>query len=77
MAAAEYLLAMPVLLRDTGDFLKRELAPFPGRLNVMLRCVLTSAIVIVASMALQVPELALSLLVVFYVTQSNVVLTRS
>ncbi|MFM0685963.1 FUSC family protein [Paraburkholderia strydomiana] len=76
MAAAHYLPAVPVLLRNTGDFLKRELAPFPGRLNVMLRCVLTSAIVIVASMTLEVPELALSLLVVFYVTQSNVVLTR-
>ncbi|WP_158906071.1 FUSC family protein [Burkholderia sp. L27(2015)] len=73
MAVADYL---PVTLRDAGDFLTRELAPFPGRLNVMLRCMLTSAIVIVASMALEVPELALSLLVVFYVTQSNVVVTR-
>jgi multidrug resistance protein MdtO len=73
MAAADYL---PVTLRDAGDFLTRELAPFPGRLNVMLRCMLTSAIVIVASMTLEVPELALSLLVVFYVTQSNVVITR-
>jgi multidrug resistance protein MdtO len=73
MAVADYL---PVTLRDAGAFLKRELAPFPGRLNVMWRCMLTSAIVIVASMALEVPELALSLLVVFYVTQSNVVVTR-
>jgi multidrug resistance protein MdtO len=73
MTAADYL---PVALRDAGAFLRRELAPFPGRLNVMLRCLLTSAIVIVASMALEVPSLALSLLVVFYVTQSNVVLTR-
>jgi multidrug resistance protein MdtO len=73
MAATDYL---PVTLRDAGAFLRRELAPFPGRLNVMLRCMLTSAIVIVVSMALEVPELALSLLVVFYVTQSNVVVTR-
>ncbi|WNC89160.1 FUSC family protein [Paraburkholderia sp. FT54] len=73
MTAADYL---PVTLRAAGAFLRRELAPFPGRLNVMLRCLLTSAIVIVVSMALEVPELALSLLVVFYVTQSNVVLTR-
>ncbi|EUC12377.1 FUSC family protein [Paraburkholderia hospita] len=73
MAAADYL---PVTLRDAGNFLKRELAPFPGRVNVMLRCMLTSAIVIVVSMVLEVPELALSLLVVFYVTQSNVVVTR-
>ncbi|WP_168792730.1 FUSC family protein [Paraburkholderia aromaticivorans] len=73
MTAADYL---PVTLRDAGAFLRRELAPFPGRLNVMLRCMLTSAIVIVASNTLEVPELALSLLVVFYVTQSNVVVTR-
>ncbi len=73
MAAADYL---PVTLLDAADFLRRELTPFPGRLNVMLRCVLTSAIVIVVSMALEVPSLALSLLVVFYVTQSNVVITR-
>jgi multidrug resistance protein MdtO len=67
---------LPVTLRGAGDFLKRELAPFPGRLNVTLRSMLTSSIVIVASMTLEVPELALSLLLVFYVTQSNVVLTR-
>lgn len=58
------------------DFLKSELAPFPGRLNVTMRSMLTSVIVIVISMTLQVPELALSLLVVFYVTQSNIVMTR-
>lgn len=76
MAAADYSPAMSINLRNAGDFLTRELAPFPGRLNVMLRCMLTSAIVIVASMALEVPELPLSLLVVFYVTQANVVVTR-
>ncbi|WP_296650962.1 FUSC family protein [Paraburkholderia sp.] len=73
MAIDEYL---PTSLHDAGAFLKHELAPFPGRTNVMLRSVLTSAIVIVASMALEVPSLALSLLVVFYVTQANVVMTR-
>lgn len=57
-------------------FLGSELRAYPGRANVMLRCLLTSAIVIVTSMALQVPLLALSLIVVFYVTQANVVLTR-
>lgn len=68
--------ALPDTLRDASAFLRTELAPFPGRINVMLRALLTSAIVIVASMALEVPELPLSLLVVFYVTQSNVVITR-
>ncbi|OAJ55066.1 multidrug transporter [Paraburkholderia ginsengiterrae] len=73
MRLADYL---PDPLLDAGAFLRTELADYPGRVNVMLRCVLTSAIVIVASMALEVPSLALSLLVVFYVTQSNVVITR-
>ncbi|WP_341316290.1 FUSC family protein [Paraburkholderia sp. IMGN_8] len=73
MSVADYL---PDTLCEAGSFLRAELAPYPGRANVMLRCMLTSAIVIVASMALEVPSLALSLLVVFYVTQSNVVLTR-
>lgn len=77
MAAADHLTDyLPDSLREAGAFLRRECAPFPGRANVMLRCMLTSAIVIVASMALEVPELPLSLLVVFYVTQSNVVVTR-
>lgn len=67
---------LPQTLRDAGAFLRVELAPFPGRVNVMLRALLTSAIVIVTSLALEVPELPLSLLVVFYVTQSNVVITR-
>ena len=57
-------------------FLGDEIRSYPGRANVMLRCVLASAIVITASMTLQVPFLALSLVVVFFVTQSNVVMTR-
>ncbi|MBV8047404.1 MAG: FUSC family protein [Paludibacterium sp.] len=73
MNARDYL---PDSVCDAALFLRAQLAPFPGRGNVMLRCVLTSAIVIVISMTLQVPSLALSLLVVFYVTQANVVMTR-
>jgi multidrug resistance protein MdtO len=57
-------------------FLRDGLSPFPGRMNVALRCIASAAVVIVASMTLQVPYLALSLIVVFYVTQSNVVITR-
>jgi len=66
----------PGCLRGPARFLKEELRAYPGRANVALRCVLASALVIIISMALQVPLLALSLLVVFYMTQSNVVLTR-
>jgi multidrug resistance protein MdtO len=57
-------------------FLRSQLAAYPGRANMMLRCALGSAMAIVTSMTLEVPFLALSLLVVFYVTQSNVVVTR-
>jgi len=57
-------------------FVGAEMRPYPGRTNVTLRCLCASAMVIVTSMTLQVPLLALSLIVVFYVTQANVVLTR-
>lgn len=73
MNAIDYL---PQRMVDAARFLRQELEPFPGRTNVMLRCVLASAIAIVISMSLQVPFLALSLIVIFYVTQMNVVVTR-
>jgi len=69
-------LAWPRPLAQLAVFLRSELAAFPGRGNVTMRCVLGCAIVIVVSMTLQVPELALSLIAVFFVTQSNIVLTR-
>ncbi|KVN27960.1 multidrug transporter [Burkholderia stagnalis] len=68
--------ALPGGLQRFARFVGGEIRPYPGRMNVTLRCVLTSALVIVTSMALQVPLLALSLIVVFYVTQANVVVTR-
>ena len=69
-------LAWPQPLAQLAAFLRSELAAFPGRGNVTMRCVLGSAIVIVVSMTLQVPELALSLIAVFFMTQANIVLTR-
>jgi multidrug resistance protein MdtO len=57
-------------------FLHRELSVFPGRYNAMLRYLLSSVIVIIIAMALNVPQLPLSLLIVFFATQQNVVLTR-
>lgn len=58
------------------SFLKNELAPFPGRAEAVVRFLLCSAIVIVCSMTLQVPFLALSLIMVFFTAQENTVLTR-
>jgi len=68
--------SFPEAMSQFVRFLDDETRAFPGRTNVTLRCVLTSAIVITVSMALQVPFLALSLIAVFYITQSNVVVTR-
>lgn len=57
-------------------FISRELAPFPGRIDAVWRFLLSSALVIVISMALQVPFLALSLITVFFTAQENTVLTK-
>jgi multidrug resistance protein MdtO len=74
-SSARYL-ALPRPLARFVVFLQRELASFPGRGNVMMRCVLGCAIVLVTSMTLRVPEIAVSLIAVFFVTQSNIVLAR-
>ncbi|KVV40016.1 hypothetical protein WT27_14120 [Burkholderia territorii] len=60
----------------TIQFLSAELRAFPGRWNIALRCLLSSAVVLIASQAMQVPFLPMSLFIVFFATQSNVVLTR-
>jgi len=52
----------PALLRDV-------LAPSPGRFNAMVRLVVATAIVLVTSMTLEVPTVALSLFIVFYLTR--------
>ena len=77
MSPAEYFPDyLPRGLWQLVRFLQAELAPYPGRANLMLRSVLASALIIVSSLALEVPWLAVSLIAVFYVTQSNVVMTR-
>ena len=58
------------------QFLKEELAPYPGRLNLVLRVLLSSAVIIVVSLTLEVPLLFLSLFATLYVTQANLVVTR-
>ncbi|KWK81552.1 hypothetical protein [Burkholderia ubonensis] len=68
--------SLPDSLKRFVRFVGGEIRPYPGRMNVTLRCVLTSELVIVTSMTLRVPLPALSLIVVFFVTQANVVVTR-
>lgn len=58
------------------DCLFSELHPYNGRINIVMRIVLASAIVMIVSQFLQIPQLAISLIVIFFVTQSNVVLTK-
>lgn len=50
--------------------------PYPGRMNHVFRALVASTIVMIVSQSLQVPLLALSLITVFFVTQTNVVVTR-
>ncbi len=54
-----------------------ELRPSDSRINLVIRALLSSAIAIVISQTLQVPWLALSLIAVFFITQSNIVITRA
>lgn len=56
-------------------WLRREMAPFPGRMPMTIRLVVTTAIVIIISMALRVPEVAFSAFFCFFVTKENRVLT--
>lgn len=73
MSLAAYV---PNSWAEAAALLRGQLTPYPGRINLMLRSVLACAIVIVTSMTLQVPALAVSILCVLFVTQSNVVVTR-
>jgi multidrug resistance protein MdtO len=53
-----------------------SMRPYPGRLNHVLRAMVACTIVVIMSQSLQVPLLALSLITVFFVTQTNIVVTR-
>lgn len=56
-------------------WLRREMAPFPGRLPMTIRMVVAVAFVTVISMALNVPQVAFSAFFVFFVSKENRVLT--
>ena len=55
-------------MTTAAKFLRDELAPTPGRFNAMVRLVVATSIVLVTSMTLQVPSVALSLFIVFNFT---------
>jgi uncharacterized membrane protein YccC len=52
-------------------WLLRELAPTPGRSENAVRITVTTVLVVIISMTLQVPEAALSAYMVFFVTKSH------
>jgi multidrug resistance protein MdtO len=56
-------------------WLRRESAPFPGRRSMTIRLVVATALVIVISLALQIPQVAFSAFFCFFVTKENRVLT--
>jgi multidrug resistance protein MdtO len=66
----------PGMFARLGAILADELAPFPGRGTAVLRFWLSFSLVIVCSMALEVPFVSLSLLFVFFTAQENTLLTR-
>jgi hypothetical protein len=65
----------PPLPTGWFEWLRRELAPAPGRREMTIRLVVTVALVTIISMALQVPELPVSAYMVFFVTKENRVRT--
>ncbi|MCS2161046.1 FUSC family protein [Scandinavium sp. H11S7] len=69
---SQTITATPNRLQQLASLLR----PYPGRGNLMLRCLITCSLVMVISLTLQIPFLALSLIAVFYVTQKNIVLSK-
>src|SRR5277367_1407745 len=58
-----------------AEWVRRELAPYPGRDTMTIRLMVTVVLVIIISMTLQVPFLVYSGFVVFFVTKEHRVLT--
>lgn len=63
-------------MQNFWTFLKRELHNAPGRANYTLRVTLSCAVLIALSMTLLLPFLAVALIVVFYVSQPNVLMIK-
>ena len=63
-------------MQSLWPFLTRELHDAPGRANYTLRLTLSCAVLIVLFMTLHIPFLAVALIVVFYVSQPNVLMIK-
>ncbi|MDR2981822.1 MAG: FUSC family protein [Puniceicoccales bacterium] len=67
---------LPEKLISVLRYAKDELAPFPGRGTMALNLIVPCAIVLLVSMGFRIPYVSLSIIVVFFVVQSNLTLTR-
>ncbi len=63
-------------MQNLWQFLNRELRATPGRGNYTLRLTLSCAVLIILFMTLQIPFLAVALIVAFYVSQPNVMMIK-
>ena len=63
-------------MQSLWPFLTRELRDAPGRANYTLRLTLSCAVLITLFMTLQIPFLAVALIVVFYVSQPNILMIK-
>ncbi|MGL4214453.1 MAG: FUSC family protein [Morganella morganii] len=65
----------PVPLLTRWHLIGREFAPSPGRYKSVFRFLVVNALVIIISMALQVPFLSLSIIMIFFTSRENIVQT--
>jgi uncharacterized membrane protein YccC len=72
---AEPIAFPPATFEGWIEWLRRELAPFPGRREMTIRLVVGAVLVTIISMSLEIPEAAISAYMVFFVTKENRVLT--
>ena len=64
-------------LKGLVGFLRQETAYTQRRMDGFIRLMISSAICIVISMALQVPLLGITVVIIYFISQDNIVLTRT
>ena len=65
----------PGLAGNLGAFLRAELAPYPGRLDAVIRFGVCLTLVMLLTFFLQLPFLDLGIIVIFFTVMENTVLT--
>jgi multidrug resistance protein MdtO len=75
MSAVAEIFRLPSYQPSWLNWLRHEMAPFPGREAMTIRLVVSVLLVTIISMTLRVPQSAYSAFFVFFVTKENRVLT--